>query len=96
VVTAQARRNIFTGINGISREQQLSKFLINDYGIGTNQDYITGGVSADIIVTFIKLKKKFIGRSTRGLQAEVSVLIFVSIYATSNGSSQVRRICVIV
>ena len=39
---------------------QLSKFLINDYGIGTgNKDYITDGDSADLIrFTFIRLTEK--------------------------------------
>ena len=62
VVTAQARHNVFTTGNkwNFQGNWQLSKFLINDYGIGTgNKDYVTEGDSADIIrFTFIRLTEK--------------------------------------
>lgn len=62
VITAQARHNVFTTGNKLNFQGnwQLSKFLINDYGIGTgNKDYITDGDSADLIrFTFIRLTEK--------------------------------------
>jgi Omp85 superfamily domain len=62
VITGQARHNVFTTGNkwNFQGNWQLSKFLINDYGIGTgNKDYITDGDSADIIrFTFIRLSEK--------------------------------------
>jgi len=62
VITAQARHNVFTTGNkwNFQGNWQLSKFLINDYGIGTgNKDYITDGDSADLIrFTFIRLTEK--------------------------------------
>jgi len=62
VITAQARHNVFTNENkwNFQGNWQLSKFLINDYGIGTgNKDYITDGDSADLIrFRFIRLSEK--------------------------------------
>src|SRR6478736_824296 len=62
VITAQARHNVFTNANkwNFKGNWQLSKFLINDYGIGTgNKDYITDSDSADLIrFTFIRLTEK--------------------------------------
>jgi outer membrane protein assembly factor BamA len=62
VITAQARHNVFTTGNKLNFQGnwQLSKFLINDYGIGTgNKDYVTDGDSADLIrFTFIRLTEK--------------------------------------
>jgi outer membrane protein assembly factor BamA len=62
VITAQARHNVFTNANkwNFQGNWQLSKFLINDYGIGTgNKDYITDSDSADLIrFTFIRLTEK--------------------------------------
>ena len=62
VITGQARHNVFTEGNkwNFQGNWQLSKFLINDYGIGTgNKDYITDGDSADLIrFTFIRLTEK--------------------------------------
>jgi outer membrane protein assembly factor BamA len=62
VITAQARHNVFTTGNkwNVQGNWQLSKFLINDYGIGTgNKDYITDSDSADLIrFTFIRLTEK--------------------------------------
>ena len=61
VITAQARHNVFTNGNkwNFQGNWQLSKFLINDYGIGTgNKDYITDGDSADLIrFRFIRLSE---------------------------------------
>jgi outer membrane protein assembly factor BamA len=62
VITAQARHNVFTNENkwNFQGNWQLSKFLINDYGIGTgNKDYVTDGDSANLIrFTFIRLTEK--------------------------------------
>ena len=62
VITGQARHNVFTTGNkwNLQGNWQLSKFLINDYGIGTgNKDYITDGDSANLIrFTFIRLTEK--------------------------------------
>lgn len=62
VITAQARHNVFTNGNkwNFQGNWQLSKFLINDYGIGTgNKDYITDSDSADLIrFRFIRLTEK--------------------------------------
>lgn len=62
VITGQARHNVFTDGNkwNFQGNWQLSKFLINDYGIGTgNKDFITDGDSTDLIrFTFIRLTEK--------------------------------------
>jgi hypothetical protein len=62
VITGQARHNVFTNGNkwNFQGNWQLSKFLINDYGIGTgNKDYITDGDSSNLIrFTFIRLTEK--------------------------------------
>ena len=62
VITGQARHNVFTNGNkwNFQGNWQLSKFLINDYGIGTgNKEYITDGDSADLIrFMFIRLTEK--------------------------------------
>ncbi|HEV8270212.1 MAG TPA: BamA/TamA family outer membrane protein, partial [Chitinophagaceae bacterium] len=62
VITAQARHNVFTDQNkwNFQGNWQLSKFLINDYGIGTgNQDYVTDGDSTFLIrFRFVRLTEK--------------------------------------
>src|SRR5688572_2020021 len=62
VMTGQARHNVFTNGNkwNFQGNWQISKFLINDYGIGTgNKEYLTDGDSADLIrFAFIRLTEK--------------------------------------
>ncbi len=62
VITAQARHNVFTNQNkwNFQGNWQISKFLINDYGIGTgNKDYITDSDSSFLIrFQFIRLTEK--------------------------------------
>jgi len=62
VITGQARHNVFTNGNkwNFQGNWQFSKFLINDYGIGTgNKEYMTDGDSADLIrFAFIRLTEK--------------------------------------
>jgi len=62
VITAQARHNVFTEGNkwNFQGNWQLSKFLINDYGLGTgNKEYITDSDSTFLIrFRFIRLTEK--------------------------------------
>ena len=62
VMIAQARHNVFTAGNKFNWQGhwQLSKFLINDYNIGTgNEDYVTKSDSAfPVKFTYIRLTER--------------------------------------
>jgi hypothetical protein len=62
IITVQARSNIFTRDNkwNLQGNWQLSKYIINDYGVGTgNKDYRTNSDSLFIIkFSFLRFTEK--------------------------------------
>src|SRR5215203_441107 len=62
IITGQARHNVFTAENKLNFQGnwQLSKFLIEDYNIGTgNKEYLTKSDSAFLIkFNYIRLSEK--------------------------------------
>ncbi len=62
IITGQARSNFYTNGNkwNFQGNQQLSKFVLNDYGIGTgNKEYLTNSDSAfEIKFSFVRLTEK--------------------------------------
>ncbi len=62
IITGQVRSNFFTNKNkwNFQGNQQLSKFVLNDYGIGTgNKEYLTNSDSAfEIKFSFIRISEK--------------------------------------
>ena len=75
IITAQARHNIFTAENKINLQGnwQLSKFLIEDYSIGTgNKDYQTGSDSSFLIkFNYVRVTEKVYQKIGQNLYAGV-------------------------
>ncbi|HTF17238.1 MAG TPA: BamA/TamA family outer membrane protein [Chryseolinea sp.] len=78
VITVQARHNIFRAANkwNIQGNWQFSKFLVADYGIGTGNNYLTGGDSVFTIkFNYIRLTQGAYRRIAKDLYAGGGIAI---------------------
>jgi len=78
VITVQARHNIFKAANkwNFQGNWQFSKFLVADYGIGTGNNYLTGGDSVFTVkFNYIRLTQGAYRRIAKDLYAGLGVTL---------------------